>query len=734
MFVTSSSRILRLQFVIGIFAGSFLLFLVQPMVARMALPRLGGAPSVWNSAMLIYQALLLGGYGYAHLIGRLPSRRQAMVHLILLFGAALMLPIGLVAATPSASTNPFFWVPYLFIASIGPLFFVISAQAPLLQRWYAQAGGGDPYPLYAASNLGSFVGLIAYPLIVEPLLPLNSQSWLWSVGYVVVVLLVGLCALALPKSIPSSINQVAAQRFTIRQVMLWIALAATSSGLMLSTTTHLTTDIVAMPLLWVLPLGLYLLSFSVAFSESRVLPRTIVAIAPLMLMIGALVAFAATGPFRLIYGSIDLVLLFTVSVGLHAMLYERRPAPELLTGFYLAMSAGGVLGGLFCAIIAPVIFDSAYEHPVLIILAGLLVIREPLVASTVRMPTRRALFLALFAIIAALMNAGMLIFKPEQLVFVIVSLGTLMFIVVVGILLIGRRIPFALTLVALMIAQGGSTIMDSFTNQHVRSYFGIYTVKDSSSKDTRLLVHGTTVHGMQSLARGRERDPLAYYAPPSGVGLAMSAVPQIFGPAARIGVVGLGAGTLACYAQPGQNWRFYEIDPAIVAIANSKQNFTYLSRCLPEPHIIIGDARLTIAEDRDPPLDLLVIDAFSSDVVPMHLLTREALETYSQRLQPSGLLMIHISNRFMDLEPVLAAAQRKGWTMMARDFSPDARQRQANYTSSLWIALARDGKTIDDLATVSGRALWRPLREKPGFVGWSDDYASILPLIRWSGK
>ncbi len=404
--------------------------------------------------MLVYQALLLGGYGYAHLIGRLPPRRQAILHLILLLGAALMLPIGLVAATPSASANPFFWVPYLFVASIGPLFFVISAQAPLLQRWYAQAGGGDPYPLYAASNLGSFGGLIAYPLVVEPLLPLNGQSWLWSAGYVAVVLLVGLCALTLPRSVPDT-NRVSAQPLAPRQVMLWIALAAVPSGLMLSTTTHLTTDIVAMPLLWVLPLGLYLLSFSIAFSENRALPRTIIAIAPLILMIGASVAFAAAAAMPWVYASIGLILLFVVSVAMHAMMYERRPAPESLTGFYLAMSAGGVLGGLFCAIIAPVIFDWAYEHPVLIVLAGLLVVREPIFASAARLPARFAIILALFALIAALINGRALVYTGEQAIPTIVSLGILMFIMVVGILLVGRRVPFTLTLVSLMIALGG---------------------------------------------------------------------------------------------------------------------------------------------------------------------------------------------------------------------------------------------------------------------------------------
>jgi len=733
MTAMTSPRLLRFRFVAAICAGSFLLFLVQPMIARMALPRLGGAPAVWNSAMLVYQALLLGGYAYAHFIGRLAPRSQAALHLALLLAAALMLPIGLSGAMPGVEANPFVWVPYLFVTSIGPLFFVISAQAPLLQRWYAQAGGGDPYPLYAASNLGSFGGLIAYPLVVEPLLSLAGQSWLWSAGYVLVVILVGLCALVLPKAAPVA-RVASSARFEWKQVAVWIALAAVPSGLMLSTTTHLTTDIVAMPLLWVLPLGLYLLSFSIAFSENRALPIAFIAVAPLILMIGGGVAFAAAATMPWFYASIGLILLFVVSVALHAMMYERRPAPELLTGFYLAMSAGGVLGGIFCALVAPVIFDWAYEHPVLIIAAGLLVAREPLFAPAARIPARIGFILALVALVASLVSGRFLIFTEGQAVPEFVSLGIMVLIVFIGLAVIGRRVAFALTLVALMLSLGGwNTLKTSFAQQaRTRSFFGIYTVGNSGG--ARFLQHGTTLHGEQSLEPGRERDPLTYYAPPSGVGLAMAAAPQMFGPAAHVGVVGLGAGTLSCYAKPGQDWRFYEIDPAIAAIARDPRKFTFLSRCLPGVPVIIGDARLTIAADRGPPLDLLVIDAFSSDAVPMHLLTKEALDTYARRLQPSGLLMVHISNRYMKLEPVLAEARRHGWTVMARQYEIDLADMAKSYSSSLWIALARDPKTIDKLTTLSGKKLWRPVQGQDGFTGWTDDYASILPLIKWGGK
>ena len=346
--IPTTNTAAKWRFTLAILAGSFLLFLVQPMIARMALPRLGGAPAVWNSAMLVYQALLLGGYAYAHFIGRFTPRVQAGVHLVLLAAAALMLPIGLITAEPSATANPALWTPWFLAASIGPLFFVIAAQAPLLQRWFAISGGGDPYPLYAASNLGSFAGLIAYPLLVEPLLPIAGQSLLWSTGYVVVCVLVAACALLLPRG-PAAATAVpvATTPVPLRRIVHWIALAAVPSGMMLSTTTYLTTDIVAMPLMWVVPLGLYLLSFSVAFADNRRLADGIVRVTLLVVLLGGGVAFAQNPQFPWLFAPLGLVLLFCFAVALHSELFRTRPEPAQLTKFYLVMSFGGVLGGAF---------------------------------------------------------------------------------------------------------------------------------------------------------------------------------------------------------------------------------------------------------------------------------------------------------------------------------------------------------------------------------------------------
>ncbi|RYY44243.1 MAG: hypothetical protein EOP59_06505, partial [Sphingomonadales bacterium] len=714
--------------------GSFLLFLVQPMVARMALPKLGGAPAVWNSAMLVYQALLLGGYAYAHWLGRVPPRMQAWIHLGVLAVAALWLPIGLIAMDLPADAEPAIWVPWLFGASIGPLFFAISAQAPLLQRWYSvSTGGRDPYALYAASNIGSFGGLIAYPLLVEPMLALKGQSWLWSAGYVLVFLLIAGCATMLPRKpadTPHVPHDSAAP--SRKRVLHWIALAFVPSGLMLATTTFLTTDIVAVPMLWVLPLGLYLLSFSVAFSDDRTIPDLLAKFAPVTILLFGATMIAGHQSMAYMNALIGLLLLFMVSVSCHARMYQLRPAPDRLTGFYLAMSVGGVLGGIFSGLLAPIIFDWTYEYPLLILAAGALVPQIFLIPAIKRIwggdaQTRRVKVLATTLLVAIIVwigianPGGMLGAMHEQIAFMLVAM--------VGLVATGRRLPYMIALTGALFLFGGyRSIQMSLADARTRSYFGVYTVTDY--RNERTLAHGTTVHGIQ-LKGDRSRQPTTYYVAGSGVGQAILAAPELYGPNARIGVVGLGSGTLACYAQPGQSWRFYEIDPAVVSLARDSGKFTFVPQCLPQVPIIIGDARLRIAQAPAGDLDLLALDAFSSDAVPMHLLTREAFATYARALSPKGLLLVHISNRFMALAPIVAAAARDGgWQAMQLSYSPGEASAQGMDpgSASEWIALSRDSETLSRLMARGGG--WRALKSYPGFTPWTDDYASVLPVMR----
>jgi hypothetical protein len=725
-----------LPFVVTIFVGSFLLFLVQPMVARMALPRLGGAPAVWNSAMLVYQALLLAGYAYAHWLGRAALRRQAAIHLTLFAIAALTLPIGLISIEPSASANPFLWVPWLLVVSIGPLFFVISAQAPLIQRWYAFARDRDPYPLYAASNLGSFAGLLAYPLAVEPLLAIRDQRWVWSAGYVLLALMVGWCALKLPsRGTLADTDGAAGPAPGWRERVRWIVLAAVPSGLILSTTLHITTDILAMPLLWVLPLGAYLLSFTVAFASKRGPADIIIRIAPLILLLGCFAIFVDATWLALVFCGVTILNLFTASVALHSRLFESRPSARHLTLFYLMMSVGGALGGLFCALVAPLIFDWTYEHLLLLVAAAWLMrSRNPLdrfVTLWEGNAFERGLTVVgvAFVGLVSLVGTGFLGLPYSPMFSSIASLA----ILAIAILAIGNPLLFACSVAALLMSVGGWQRLEysMIPGKMTRSFFGIYAIRQGPD-NSRLLVHGTTVHGIENLGSPeRERMPTTYYVPDSGVGLAMTAAPRLYGPAARIGIVGLGTGTLACYARPGQRWTFYEIDPAIVRIARDPKRFGFLTLCKPDAAIKLGDARLLIEHEPGASTDLLVIDAFSSDAVPMHLLTREAFADYRRMLSPRGLLLVHISNRFLDLMPVVAAAAADGhWSAAYRRFNPDAEQIRLNEYGSNWIALSPSAETMTVLTRDGGRGQWERLSGRPGFRAWTDDHASVLPLIK----
>jgi hypothetical protein len=470
----------RSIYTVTILTGSFLLFLVQPLMGRIVLPVLGGSPNVWNIAMLFYQGVLLAGYLYAHALQRLPVRRQLAIHLALFAVAALMLPIGMAAWFPAAGdSDPALWLIGLLGASIGPVFFVVSAQAPLMQAWFARTGdpdAGNPYFLYAASNLGSFAALIAYPMLVEPLAGLPVQRWGWSAGFVVLAGLVLLCGLRARHGAAAAATSAYPTRW--RERLRWAGLAAVASGLLLSTTTHLTTDLMAMPLLWVVPLAIYLLSFVMGFSD--VGPRVTalaVRLSPwLLLLIGGPMFMAGKGPgFSVALALAGLVLLLVITLALHGTLAVERPPAEGLTSFYLWMSVGGAVGGLFCALLAPMLFSWPWEHPLLLVAAALL------------LPWP---------------GAGPL-----------------------------RRFGPALLLLVAMAATGGLDRVKAVRGgEHVRSFFGVYSVYDSRDGRLRYLRHGTTVHGVQSLVPKLAREPMTYYVPASGVGRAMLAAPALFGP------------------------------------------------------------------------------------------------------------------------------------------------------------------------------------------------------------
>lgn len=725
-----SERFARPLFVLTVVTGSFLLFLTQPMIARMALPRVGGAPSVWNSAMLVYQLLLLAGYAYAHGLSRLRPRLQSGIHLGVFALGTLFLPIGLIAATPPPDAQPAFWVPWFLISSIGLLFFVVSAQAPLMQRWYAlETSRGDPYPLYAASNLGSFAGLLSYPLLVEPLMSLSEQSWLWTSLYAFLVLLVVACAFTVPADAVEVVPEETEPPPTLKRYLHWIALAAVPSGLMLSTTTHLTTDIVAIPMLWVLPLGLYLLSFVIAFAHGRRFANFIGMLAPLIILVAGGLVFSRGSENPIYPVTLGLLLLFAIAVALHSEMFRLRPAAGHLTHFYLAMSLGGMLGGLFCAIIAPLLFDWAYEYPLLVLGAALLVPQMQLVPWPKGQEWLMRLALPAMAVLLA---ASVYIMRTRGLNPQLVLVGSIL-ISLAALACMGRRVAFAVCMVALMVSYDDRGVLrTSIEGGRTRSYFGIYEVYERLDGTARVLTHGTTLHGIQNLDPALERLPTSYYARRSGVGIALTNADSMFGAHPRIGVVGLGSGTLSCYAFPNQSWTFFEIDPAMVEVA--RHRFTFLPRCAPQARIELGDARLSLGRQPANSIDILAVDAFSSDAVPMHLLTHEALRVYGRAVQPNGIVLFHISNRFLDLRPVIAElAQSSGWTAAMLEYVPTDEEAAQNATISVWIALSRNPDTLSRLMQLSGddATVWRSLDPRPGFAGWTDDHASILPIINF---
>lgn len=720
-------------FVATILTGSFLLFLVQPMIARMALPRLGGAPAVWNSAMLVYQALLLGGYAYAHALSRLPIARQASIHLVVLVLAGLTLPIALADLSPPLPGWETVWVPLLFLMTIGPVFFAVSAQAPLMQRWFAADGdAGDPYWLYAASNIGSFGGLLAYPILLEPNLTIAQQSVGWSIGYGLLVVLVIAAAAARWRSAGPAQDEDwhdAAETIGWKRVALWLALSAVPSGLMLSTTTHLTTDIVAMPLLWVIPLSLYLLSFVFAFNENSRVGEWLSRFAPVVLLFTGGTAIVSWSEGSITSALISVTMLFVVAVALHRRLFEHRPSPARLTYFYLIMSVGGVMGGIFNGLVAPLVFDWVWEHPLLVLAAAALLPNRPLFAwmdrfdirQDLRRPILLAMILAAFALSALL---GRLVVEEADLA----VLGVTLLLVGLGVAALGHRWVVCLILLILMVGRGGYDVINtSLEGARDRSFFGIYTVHEDTATNRRGLRHGTTLHGVQFLAEGKTRQPTTYYDRTSGVGLALQAAPALAGDNARIGVVGLGVGTLACYRQPGQHWEFFEIDPLVVEYS-TRGTFTFMDQCAPDATTHVGDARLVLEDMGADRFDILVIDAFSSDAIPIHLVTREAFAIYRTVLAKDGVLMVHISNRYMDLQPMLAA--------LARDSGLHARLRlnEANpdetVSKSLWVALSADEQRLAVLESQRPDTEWLDIAA-PAEQVWTDDFASILPYLKW---
>jgi hypothetical protein len=726
-----------LLYAFTLLVSAALLFVVQPMIARMVLPLLGGSPAVWNTCMVFFQAALLAGYAYAHAsTAWLGVRRQVVLHAGLLLLPLFCLPLGVsrewVQSLP-AGTDPGLWLLWLLLATVGPPFAVVSATAPLLQRWFSRTGhhtAGDPYFLYGASNVGSMLALLGYPLVVEPKLRLARQSEVWAVGYGVLVVLILACAAvvwrtsqAFPESSDHRTDPSRSDRPGIGQWFRWVALAFVPSSLMLGVTMYLTTDLASIPLLWIIPLALYLLTFILVFARRQVLPHAWM-VRALPVTVLALALAMCLQLTELVFIPLHLLTFFVVAMVCHGELVRHRPPARFLTAFYLAMSIGGVLGGIFNALLAPVLFDWVAEYPLMLVLACLAC---PVAGPIARRPRDLALDfvvpLALGIVIAVLVPMVLPITDSQRS-----SVGLKLTFGVAALICFSfkdRPVRFALGIGAVLLASQVAVNVYGPVMYRERNFFGVLRVTQEARGSYRRLFQGNTVHGQQSLDPARRRDPLTYYHRTGPIGQVFEAF------AARparpdVAVVGLGAGTLACYATPEQRWTFYEIDPAVERIARNPRYFTYLEDSLAQScNVILGDARLRLREAPRSGYGLIVLDAFSSDAIPVHLLTREALQLYRDKLADGGLIACHISSRYIDLAPVLGALARDAG-LVARvrfDLALSPEQIGEGKLASTWVAIAaRD----TDLGALAKDPRWEVLRSSPDEAVWTDDFSNVI--------
>ena len=706
-------------YIAAVFLSAALVFLVQPMFAKMATPLLGGAPNVWNVSLVCFQAALLLGYAYAHLLNHFVAslRTQIGIHTGLLLLAALVLPFQLSGALGDPNpTQPTLWLIGVFALSIAPPFAVIAATAPLIQSWYSRSGRADahdPYHLYGASNIGSLIGLVAYPVLLEPLFPIATQTFSWSLGYgVLAILLIGSGWSAFATGggrAPAVSDEVAthrekADRSLWQQRLWWLVCAFIPSSLLVGVTTHISTDIASVPFLWALPLILYISSFIIVFSKR---PALTLAqsnrLLPMAIATAALALFSNIQLNLFLSIPVHLLTLFLAAMVGHGAMAADRPEAKRLTEFYLIMSLGGVLGGAFNALLVPLIFNSVIEYPLMIL--AILALRPGL----------------------RWMGQGR---TGGQIMPPIMGAGAFIMAEITGIpfqeIAIAAIIKSAHSKLGQVIAAACTFGISAFANPTGtglldRSFFGVVKVLELDG--FRVLKHGTTQHGAQFLAPEKALIPTTYYAKATPIG-------QVFSTHKRpgnVGIVGLGTGSVACYARAGQAYTYYEIDPLVAKLAKDPEHFSYLSECTPNAPIVLGDGRLNLATEPEQHFDLLLIDAFSSDSIPAHLLTVEAVDLYMSRLSDDGLLVMHISNRHMDLSRIVARiAARLGVPVLYQYYLP-AKDTDGRFAASAsQVAVLANSRSA--LTELEQNPDWEVL-ESDGKRPWTDDYSNVIGAI-----
>ncbi|MDP3008601.1 MAG: fused MFS/spermidine synthase [Methylococcales bacterium] len=718
-----------------LFVSASLMFVLQPLFGKILLPLLGGSPAVWNTCMVFYQSILFLGYLYAHALStRYQNRPQILIHLAVILISLLALPVALPDNTiPPTDSNPTLWLCWTLFLAIGLPFFVLSTTAPLIQKWFSNIGhesSDDPYFLYAASNTGSLLALLSYPFLLEPNIGLANQQSYWSIGYVLLCVLIAICAWSLwkrqqqPDNKPE-INAPVADDLTWATKLHWLTLAFVPSSLLLGLTNFISTDIASVPLLWIIPLTVYLLSFIIVFSHwNDTLHPWMVKLQPLVLI--PFIAYAFVNPADLpywVYLILHVLAFFFAIMVCHGELAKGRPPTQHLTSFYLIMSFAGMLGGMFNTFVAPFVFDGIYEYPLMIVAA--LLLRPWLVTTRLQWQ---------FIVPVVLLSIGLILYASVNDLlqyFDNIALSLIAHSVLVYFLR-KQTLSYALTIGVIMFLALSLHGLSSHTLYQERSFFGVMAVRESVLTDEKNqpemyheLFHGTTKHGAQRLPEPLATIPLTYYSQPGPMG-------QLFKTFDKqdanwnIGVVGLGAGALACYAKPNQHWTLYEIDPLVIDIAKNTDYFTYLSRCLPNATMRVGDARLALEKEPDQHFDLLMMDAFSSDAVPTHLLTKEAMELYFKKLKPNGILAFHITNRHLALKKVLSIhAEQAHFAALIQEFK--APEAMPLVVDTDWVVIARQPETLTPL-TLSLLGTWQTMPLYFDMHPWTDDYTNIVKI------
>ncbi len=730
-------------YAVTIFLSAFLLFQVQPLIAKMILPWFGGSAAVWSAAMLFFQIVLLAGYAYAHIVIRyLRAKSQLAVHAALLIGGCALLPIlPSPRWQPSEAGDPTLRILTLLTVTIGLPYFLLASTSPLLQAWYSRrTGGGMPYRLFALSNFGSMLALVSFPFLVEPRLTSHQQAYTWSGLF---VLFAALCGFAAWRSSNSSAKsafteragsgiaeETTADRPSFAQLLLWVALAACASTLLVSATTHLTQNVAPIPLLWVVPLGLYLLTFILAFESDRIYQRWIF----LPMLAPALGAMAYM--IWAVSGNLEIKWLIPgLSAGLffccmmcHGELARRKPAPQFLTLFYLMVSLGGAIGGVFVALIAPRVFHSYLELQIGLVVCAIL---AAIVVWNVTISKPGGWALRVGIVMAAVVLARPRIFHLDLDLNAFAIVCAMLGLILLWCVTIPRlgQWPLRVTLVI------GAGVLAGYLARReqeetggyrltVRNFYGVLRVKDEVSTGNpteRVLLHGTIKHGSQVLDDKLRYQPISYYGPDSGVGRAIRAL-QEQGPI-RVGVIGLGAGVLCAWGRAGDVYRVYDINPLVERIAQTE--FSYYPHLAADKRILLGDARLTLERQENQNFDLIAVDAFSSDAIPIHLLTREALAVYFRQLKPAGILALHVSNRYLDLVPVCARGAEEFHKKATVIFNDDESDFQ---TGSTWVLLTSDAGWFHSRSFAS--ADFTPAVARTSFRTWTDNYSNVFQILK----